>query len=212
MSTIILLAALAVAALIWVETRGPRVLAWLFKPLAATCFVLLAIDSGALLSSYGQWLLAGLALSWLGDVLLIPDGDKYFKAGLVSFLLGHVMYIVAFSQLPLATLLLYLGLALAIALGALSWRWLRPHLDSAMRLPVALYVAVICTMVTVATAVANSPLGYAVAIGGWGFALSDLAVARQQFVRPAASNRLWGTPLYFAAQMLLALTPLWVSA
>ncbi|WP_279246389.1 lysoplasmalogenase [Candidatus Litorirhabdus singularis] len=208
MLLIIAVAAISVVALVWVETRGPRRLAWLFKPLAASCFVALAIDSGALHSGYGQWLLAGLALSWLGDVLLIPDSENCFKAGLVSFLLGHVMYVVAFSHLPLVPLLLGIGLTLALALGALSWRWLQPHLALDMRIPVALYVTVICAMVTIATAVADSPLGYAVAIGGWGFALSDLAVARQQFVKPGASNRLWGTPLYFAAQLLLALTPL----
>ena len=34
--------------------------------------------------------------------------------------------------------------------------------------------------------------------------LSDLAVARQQFVQPSRWNGLWGTPLYFLSQMVLA--------
>ena len=36
------------------------------------------------------------------------------------------------------------------------------------------------------------------------FALSDLAVARNQFVAPGPANGLWGTPLYFVSQLLLA--------
>ena len=210
MPVIVSIAMLAVIALVCAETLGPRELAWLFKPLAATCFVVLALQNGALHSSYGQWLLAGLLLSWLGDVLLIPDSEHFFKAGLGSFLLGHIMYIVAFSQLPLSLTLLGLGVAMAVALGWASWRWLQPHLSADMRAPVMTYILVICGMVTVATAVATQPLGYAVAAGAWGFAASDLAVARQQFVQAGASNRLWGTPLYFAAQLLLAMTPLWL--
>ena len=45
--------------------------------------------------------------------------------------------------------------------------------------------------------------------GAWGFALSDIAVARQQFVKPARSNGLWGTPLYFLSQMLIAASIGW---
>ena len=41
-------------------------------------------------------------------------------------------------------------------------------------------------------------------LGAWGFACSDLAVARRQFVVASPFNGLWGTPLYFGSQMLLA--------
>jgi hypothetical protein len=37
------------------------------------------------------------------------------------------------------------------------------------------------------------------------FYLSDLAVARDRFVRPGLANRLVGLPLYYAGQVLLAL-------
>jgi hypothetical protein len=35
-------------------------------------------------------------------------------------------------------------------------------------------------------------------------------VARDRFVRHQFLNRAWGLPLYYAAQVLLALTPRWV--
>jgi hypothetical protein len=44
-----------------------------------------------------------------------------------------------------------------------------------------------------------------VRLGALLFAASDLAVARDQFVRPGLANRMVGLPLYYAAQVLLAL-------
>jgi uncharacterized membrane protein YhhN len=41
-------------------------------------------------------------------------------------------------------------------------------------------------------------------IGALAFFLSDLSVARNRFVAPGFVNRLWGLPLYYAAQLLLA--------
>jgi hypothetical protein len=38
------------------------------------------------------------------------------------------------------------------------------------------------------------------------FYLSDLAVARDRFVARAFVNRLWGLPLYYAAQILFAVS------
>ena len=45
-------------------------------------------------------------------------------------------------------------------------------------------------------------------IGAIAFYLSDLSVARDRFVTPAFYNRLWGLPLYYAAQFVLAATSL----
>jgi uncharacterized membrane protein YhhN len=39
-----------------------------------------------------------LAFCWAGDVLLLFQGDTFFMAGLVSFLIGHVLYIVCYGQ------------------------------------------------------------------------------------------------------------------
>lgn len=44
-------------------------------------------------------LLAALATSWLGDVLLIPTGIKWFAAGGISFLVSHISFICIFASL-----------------------------------------------------------------------------------------------------------------
>ncbi len=74
-----------------------------------------------------------------------------------------------------------------------------------MKGPVAAYVLVISAMLVCAGLTAGQPVAPFVIAGAWGFALSDVAVARRQFVAPESkSSPLWGTPLYFASQMVLA--------
>jgi uncharacterized membrane protein YhhN len=203
---IVAVAALAVAGMLLCEARFPR-LEWLFKPLASACFIALALDSGALESGFGGWLLAGLVLCMAGDVLLIPAGENFFIAGLTGFLLGHLLYAVAFLQLPLDLPAMLLSLAPVVMLAGLSLRWLWPHLPGHMQLPVLAYIGVICTMLLMAGSTWSSDPGAWVLAGAWGFAISDLAVARNQFVSPGLANRMWGIPLYFASQLALAWSP-----
>jgi uncharacterized membrane protein YhhN len=73
-----------------------------------------------------------------------------------------------------------------------------------MRVPVHAYIAVITVMLALAvgTAAAGSPT--LILVGALAFYLSDLSVANDRFVRPGFLNRLWGLPLYYAAQLCLA--------
>jgi uncharacterized membrane protein YhhN len=189
--------------MLWSEARAPR-LEWLFKPLASLCFVALGLQAGALETSYGRILLAGLLFCLGGDVLLIANSDRSFLAGLTSFLLGHLLYAIAFLQLPHSYPALLPNLFCAGLLATLSLRWLWPRLPSRMRVPVAGYIGVICSMLLTAGITWGTPAGVWILAGAWGFAISDLSVARNQFVSPGMVNRLWGIPLYFASQMLLA--------
>lgn len=192
--------ALFVAGLLIAERRGSSTGKWIFKPLASTGFVALAIARGAASSSEGRAVLAALALSWLGDVCLIPKTKTWFRAGLFAFLLGHLGFAVAF---------LIHGIDARFAIGALVvltviayfvWRRLGPHVDAKMRAPVLAYVAVISTMVAAAVG-AHEPRTLAAALA---FYLSDLSVARDTFVERSFVNRAWGLPLYYGAQLLFA--------
>jgi len=42
--------------------------------------------------------IAAVLTSWLGDVLLIPKGTKWFTAGGISFWASHICFIVAYSR------------------------------------------------------------------------------------------------------------------
>ena len=185
------------------EFRAGR---YLFKPLAAAAFVWLAWEMGATESPYGRWLLAGLVACMAGDLLLMPEGEKTFLAGLIAFLCGHLLFAVAFLQLPLN----FAGLAAtaipAVLLLVFVNKWLLPRVASDMKLPVLAYMLVITAMLLCAGMTVSQPVSTLIILGAWGFAISDLAVARQQFVRPSRWNGLWGTPLYFLSQMILAVS------
>jgi uncharacterized membrane protein YhhN len=196
--------AAAVAALVVADQRGSRLGIWLAKPLASSLFIAAALANGATASSYGWLVLAALALSWLGDVLLIPHDDRVFRAGVGAFGLAHVAYLAAFALRgidPLRAALAALAAALAVAAAA---RWLRPHVPPDMKLAVNAYMAIISAMVV--GAVGASRADPRILVGALLFYASDLLVARQRFVAPSPWNPAVGLPLYYAAQLVLAST------
>lgn len=195
---------LLVAGVLWSKRTKRDALEWLFKPAAAACFLALAWTEGALATSFGTILFAGLVLAAGGDVLLIPKSKRAFLAGLVSFLLGHVAYAIAFAVrgLDLAWTAGALVALAALAVPVLRWLW--PHVESKMRAPVAAYVLVITAMVALAAGTCGARGDARLLAGALAFYVSDLAVARERFVSPGFANRALGLPLYFGAQLVLA--------
>ena len=171
------------------------------KPLASAGFVGLAIAGGAIESGFGTWVLVALVLSALGDVFLLGSSQSAFLAGLGAFLIAHIAYAVAFTSPGLKARGLIAVVPLAL-FALVVWRWLAPHLAALMRGPVALYVVAITTIGVMA--VASGAGDIRVPVGAGLFIASDLAVARHTFVAPGYPNKLWGLPLYYAAQVLLA--------
>jgi len=197
----------AVAALLFAEYRDNTRLKWLAKPAASASFIAVAVLSGALGSSFCQLVLVGLVFCFAGDVFLISRAPRAFLIGMGAFALGHLAYIGAFTAIgtPL-TSMTTIPVILMGLMVFLSLRWLWPNLGS-FRYPVTIYSLIIGVMViaSIQTGAPSSASPYwPVALGAVGFAISDIAVARDQFVRREFFNRLWGLPLYYAAQMLLA--------
>lgn len=207
MSVFTIACAACVVGLLVAERRGARAGVWVFKPLAAACFIAVALAGGALDTPYGWGVLAGLALSMAGDVLLIPRGAPHvFLAGMLAFGLAHVAYAVTFAARGVSAAA---TAAAAVILAAAAWgilRWLGPHLDARWRLPVRAYVVVIFSMVALAVgcSAAGGPTG--IWLGAAIFAVSDLFVARERFVESGFVNGAVGLPLYFGAQLLIAST------
>jgi len=198
----------AVAGLLVAERRASQVGKWLTKPVASAAFMAVAVISGALDSDYGRLILLGLGLCVLGDVLLIPEGrPAVFRAGVFAFLTGHLAFAGAFLTQPRS--LAWLAIAAGVLALVLSgvWRWLNPRLPADMRRPVQAYFLVISVMTALACAVSGAHGPPIVAAGAIAFTASDISVARDRFVRQEFANRAWGLPLYYLAQVLLALSP-----
>jgi uncharacterized membrane protein YhhN len=208
--TPVLFTIVATLALLAAESRDSRLGVWICKPLAAFGFLWAAVAWGAIETPYGAWILGGLLLSAIGDVLLIPRGAKmYFVAGLGAFLLAHVVYTGAFALHGLEVRSMAAAAAPVAASSMFALRYLWPHVQrNAPRLqyPVLVYVAVISTMVVCAAGAAGKTGNLWMLVGATAFYASDLAVARHRFVSQTFSNKLWGTPLYLGAQLVIAST------
>lgn len=189
-----------IAALAYLPLSGGR--ASLAKSLIKTV-PLTAFAAFAYLSGAPVLLMAGLALSALGDLALSRDGEPAFLAGLSSFAAGHLAYIALFVtqdggippnwMLPLAF----------VVLGVSTEFWLIPHVGK-LRTPVRVYVILITLMGITAQSMAV-PAGR---LGAILFVASDLVLSIQLFrlskksvLRRPAGWLLW--TLYIGGQGLL---------
>jgi uncharacterized membrane protein YhhN len=202
------LAAFLLLLLLVYERREARKSRLITKTILSCLFVLAAFLQVSSAPSYAGYLILGLILCLAGDVCLALPGEKAFQAGLVAFLLGHIFYVLSFSQLLPVVKWPLPGAVLFWVMSLLIFLYLRPSLK-AMVVPVMVYILVITVMVSGAWAV----LGQAalssggrilIFLGAFLFYLSDIFVARNQFIEGEFFNRLIGLPLYYAGQFLLA--------
>lgn len=211
-----IVSAASCALLVVAEWRTLPALRVVSKLVASAAFVMIGVQAmwiahDPVRSAFGQWILAGLVFGAIGDAALLGRGKRWFLAGLVAFLLGHLGYVVAVTYVePASTWLALAGFyaALPVVAGAAAFVVLWPKLGS-MKLPVALYVITIVAMVIAALAVARgatipAPQRQRFLVGAALFFVSDLAVARDRFIARSFTNKLWGLPAYYAGQLLIA--------
>jgi uncharacterized membrane protein YhhN len=197
---------LFVSGLLLAEQRRAGVARAACKLGASSALVAFAVSLGAAATTYGRLVLVALLLSWVGDALLLSGAERVFFGGLVAFLLAHVAYTVAFwTTGPLALVSVPALLCFGV-FGVVTLRWLWPHLSAGDRPPVVAYILVIVVMCAAATGSSRAVGSLVPVVGAACFMASDVAVARDRFVVRSVANRLWGLPLYYFAQLLLAWT------
>ena len=205
---IIGLAVILLVGLLYFEKNGNQKGKLPTKTILSCLFIFTALVQAHLIPVYCYILFFGLIFCLGGDVFLALPQERMFLLGLVSFLLGHVLYVVGFFYVADVSQWTWVGCLVGLLVSGLVFWWLRPHLGS-MLLPVIAYIIVITVMVIGAWTVLGDPkLSYAgrllVIIGAVSFYLSDLFVARDRFLKSEFSNRLIGLPLYYCGQFLLA--------
>ena len=95
-------------------------------------------------------IILALIFSWIGDVLLIPKGVKWFTAGGISFMISHAFFIVGycrdivFSKIPVFLIVL-LSVFFAVTVSFIFSK-LKPHLPKALFYPMFLYLLINGTM------------------------------------------------------------------
>jgi len=143
-----------------------------------------------------------LALGGLGDVALLDGSEAAFTAGLVSFLAGHVAWVIALRQRPDGGRLRSRPVLAALQVGAFgalnAYLWKRTGQD---RIPVIAYSTALLAMSL--TALDCGPPK--TAAGGALFLVSDALLALEKFGDvhlPAHESLVMAT--YASAQALLA--------
>jgi len=189
------------------EYRGPRRHVYIFKPLTTSLIIIIALTTVPPVSTFYKYVIvAGLLFSLAGDIFLMLPADR-FMAGLISFFVAHVAYIVAFASSAGGYTSLW-GLLPFLIYGLIIFGLLAPHPDN-LKIPVAAYVMVILLM-------GWQALGQWIQIDRWGtllalfgallFIASDSVLAIDRFKQPFKSARLIVLSTYFSAQWLIALS------
>jgi len=178
------------------------------KTSLSVLFVITALVQPHSVSLYYHFLLIGLLFCLAGDVFLALPQEKMFRFGLVSFLVGHLFYIVAFFITSHLSAWTWCGTLVALIVSGWIYLWLKPSLGK-MKTPVLAYIVVITIMVSGASSLlGDARLDWAgrtmVFAGACSFYISDIFVARDRFVKKEAVNRFIGLPLYYGGQFLLA--------
>ncbi|WP_127115973.1 lysoplasmalogenase [Shimia sediminis] len=183
------LAAAVIYALIYCY-RGPSVAKTLVKSVPLLSFAL-----AGLLTFAHPLVVGALILSAIGDIALSRDGERSFLAGLISFALAHVLYVIHFWGLA-GGLHISLGLLLVMIFAASTEVWLTPHTGT-MRWPVRVYVILISLMGMTALGLSGMQLAM---VGAFAFLASDTILSIQLF-RMSESSR-WQVPASVALWML----------
>ena len=178
----------------------------LLMPLLAAYYVTAAAHPNSVL-------IAAIVCGWLGDVfLMIPDPQntrRYFKPGLIAFLLGHILYIAVFAAyLPRASSIPAWGwaaLAVFVAGGAVGYRLIVPH--AGKMLPAIIAYIIIIVLMGASTVLPLGSVATCGAVtamaGAFVFMVSDTINAYNKFVREIPCERLYTMGTYLAGQLML---------
>jgi len=151
--------------------------------------------------------LGALVFSLLGDILLmfVNESPHYFTAGLASFLLAHILYILVFLKVRDSNKKPWLFIGVLLVYGGGLFIALKDNLE-AMLLPVFFYMLVILTMATTAFLRQRS-LGKVsynfVLIGAILFLISDSLLAINKFYTPLAYSNISIMFTYAFAQLFI---------
>ena len=213
MSLLFLITALLIAIVDWFAV----IKSWRWLEYCAKPAVILALLAwvGVLGGFQGPmlWFTLGLLFSLAGDVLLMLPNEQ-FVAGLVSFSLGQLCYMLGFSADGLILNLPILVLALVVLFTAARiYRRISTCLPadekSSLQIPILFYSVVISLMLLSALTTFVRPewrfsAAFVASCGALLFFLSDTLLAWNRFVTPLPKGRLFTMMAYHLGQIGIA--------
>jgi uncharacterized membrane protein YhhN len=205
---------LAIAVLDWLAVaKGWRKVEYFAKPGVMVALLAWLVVNGGLT---GQmiWFAIGLAFSLAGDVFLMLPQEQ-FIAGLVSFLLAHVAYLIGFNPSlpplnPGSLILAVLVFGTAIQIYRRISAGLQTSGKSSLKAPVLVYSIVISLMllsalITLIRPEWNAAPALVASAGALLFFLSDTLLAWNKFVSALPYGRLLVMVSYHIGQILITI-------
>lgn len=156
-------------------------------------------------------MLMALFFSFLGDMFLLFEKSNpfFFIAGLASFLITHICYIIFFLRINQETVSLLkkwpLLMPLVLAYGVCLIWLLFPQLND-LKFPVIIYGLTICIMLLCSLHIyfsVNKPSNKLYVLGAALFVFSDSVLAINKFYHPFALAAILLMLCYCAAQYLI---------
>lgn len=219
---------LATVSFLIIRVKKGGIAALYAKTIASCCFILTAIaatNQNKPFIGFGSLMIAGLILGMLGDIWLdlkwiyLQDKDSYLYSGFISFLFGHVCFVIAiFLSSPWETWTIATAIlsALVIALIAILIEKPMKMKYGKFKLIVFLYsftLALTMTSLMVTAYITNFQKVWVVmSVGGLLFLLSDLVLSGMYFAQGKNTklNIIVNHSLYYAAQFAMAATILFI--
>ncbi|MEO7673929.1 MAG: lysoplasmalogenase [Pyrinomonadaceae bacterium] len=193
---------------VFAEWRDLRSVRAICKLAASISFIVLAIVNGAVGTTYGRLILTAFIFSWVGDALLLSLRSSFLLAGIAAFFIAHLAFATAFALEDLDVSWLFSALVFLSVAALVLLRWLWKYLGRFYRIAVPVYLTAITIMTSLAISASAASMSPLLAIAAMAFAASDVSVARNRFIGRSIINKAWGLPLYYAAQLLFAMSVL----
>ena len=158
-------------------------------------------------------ILLALFFSWVGDVLLMPQGVKWFTVGGISFMISHIFFIIGYCSdidFTYRNMIIIAPIAaLFIAIVIYIFSKLRTHLPKVLFYPMFLYLLLNGMMNCFAILRMISRPGLAPIITGIGAALFFISDAILFFVRftkeGRAGSHFWVMLCYSLGELLIVI-------
>jgi uncharacterized membrane protein YhhN len=189
-------------------------LEFISKPLIIiSLFAFVLVSTKGISSKFKNWILLALFFSWMGDLflMLLEDHPEFFMYGLLSFLISHVFYILAFTtpvHKPLSIPIYRrypLSYIIPFGYSAYVFSVLKPGLGD-MSIPVLIYIIVISVMLVIALnryGKVNNNSYLWIVLGAFLFVTSDSILAFNKFHNEIEFSRYYIMITYMFAQFFI---------
>lgn len=187
---------------------------YVLKPSITISLMLYIAFNTQLKGRFAKRIFAGLFFGLLGDCFLmfVHVNPNFFILGLVSFLIGHILYITAFYldykwQPNIEKKIGWLALIGFGIFGIVFYLYLRSYLDT-LKIPVMIYTFIILLMAVMAVnrkGRVNTKSFNLIFYGAILFLISDSILAYNKFVLPIEFSGIAIMSTYMIAQYLITI-------